>query len=354
MRFAPELAGPNNPVRVTPARPAGSVRRTTTIDVTRPDGPAAASLVDARARDLVTEPDGTATTHAAAAMTVGLDAAGRITEIHESPGTGSPPDGVDLAALVGADTRTAFRREVARVASGDAASGGLWHFLLDDLVGARIVSGLAQQHEEVLVGGGPMHEGIYADVNLLFEVQAGICAGWDEDASMLRELRNEGSLPVSIGPDVPPSDGADPLAWHDFAPLAAHSVRRQRLLDLGPLGPEGTAAVDVHFRDSHVAGDGTQRVVHEYTARGTLDVAAGELTALSAEARVLPWQECPAAAASAGWAVGVPLGELRGRARGELRGVGTCTHLNDVIRSLADLPHLPLPGAAGNQPAPAR
>lgn len=348
MRFAPELSGPSDPVQVTAPRPPGSVRRTTTIDMARPDGPAAGSLVDARARDLVTAADGLATVHATAAMTVALDHAGLITEICATPGTDAPPETVDLSALEGADTKTAFRREVAGAASGDAGVGGLWHLLLDDMVGARIVSGLAQQHEEVLLGGGPMHEGIYADVKLLFEVQAGICAGWDEDATMLRELRHEGSLPVSVGPIAPELGGADALAWHDVAPLAPHSVRRQRLMDLGPLGDDGTAAVNAHFRDSHVAGDGTWRIVHEYTAHGTLDVEAGDLTQLTADARVLPWPECPAAAASASWAVGMPLGELRQRARGELRGVGTCTHLNDVIRALADLPHLPLPCAAGS------
>ncbi|MCP4434665.1 MAG: DUF2889 domain-containing protein [Actinomycetia bacterium] len=345
MRFAPELTGPSDPVDVTAPRRPGSLRRTTSIDMTRPDGPAGRTLVDARARDLVTAADGSAKVQGAAAMTVALDTAGLITEIGAAPGTPAPPATVDLAALVGADTRAAFRRDVAAAASGDAEVGGLWHLLLDDLVGARIVSGLAQQHEEVLLGGGPMHEGIYADVDLLFEVQAGVCAGWDEDATMLRELRHEGSLPVSVGPLAHDLSSGDELAWHDVAPLTTHSVRRQRLMDLGPLADGGTASVDAHFRDSHVAGDGTWRVVHEYTAHGKLDVEAAELTDLTAEARVLPWPECPAAAASAGWAVGVPLGELRQRARGELRGVGTCTHLNDVIRALADLPHMSSPVA---------
>ena len=160
---------------------------------------------------------------------------------------------------------------------------------------------------------------------------------------MLRELGASGSLPVAVGPEAPVLGGGDPLAWHAMAPLAAHSVRRRRLVDVGPRTAAGAAAVDLHFRDSHMDGDGVEWVVHEYTASGTLDLTTVTLTELAAEALVLPWQECPQAAASAGRAVGVPLGELRDHVRRELRGVSTCTHLNDVIRSLADLPHLPLP-----------
>ena len=58
---------------------------------------------------------------------------------------------------------------------------------------------------------------------------------------------------------------------------------------------------------------------------------------MAAEARVLPWMECPEAVASAARVVGMPVGELRHRVRRELVGVSTCTHLNDTLRSLDDL-----------------
>ncbi len=58
---------------------------------------------------------------------------------------------------------------------------------------------------------------------------------------------------------------------------------------------------------------------------------------MATEAHVLPWQECPQAVGSSDRIPGMTLEEIRARVRAELTGVGTCTHLNDVFRSLADL-----------------
>ena len=55
----------------------------------------------------------------------------------------------------------------------------------------------------------------------------------------------------------------------------------------------------------------------------------------SATPRVLPWLECPAAAASAARVQGRPVGELRALVKEELVGISTCTHLNDLLASLA-------------------
>jgi hypothetical protein len=52
---------------------------------------------------------------------------------------------------------------------------------------------------------------------------------------------------------------------------------------------------------------------------------------------VLPWEACPGAVASAERVVGVPLDDLARRARTELVGLTTCTHLTSTIRCLADV-----------------
>ena len=51
----------------------------------------------------------------------------------------------------------------------------------------------------------------------------------------------------------------------------------------------------------------------------------------------LPWQECPGAVASAARITGMTLQELHFRVRRELSGTSTCTHLNDLLRSVADV-----------------
>ena len=75
---------------------------------------------------------------------------------------------------------------------------------------------------------------------------------------------------------------------------------------------------------------------------------------MAARAQVLPWMECPGALASAHRVAGMPLTDLRrlGPARADRR--STCTHLNDTLRSLADVAVL-LPAAtlpAPSLPAP--
>ena len=71
----PEAAGPSDPARSTPGRQPGSVRRTSSIDTSRPDGLRSDLVVDARARDLRTAPDGTAVVESEAVLRARIDGA---------------------------------------------------------------------------------------------------------------------------------------------------------------------------------------------------------------------------------------------------------------------------------------
>jgi hypothetical protein len=97
-------------------------------------------------------------------------------------------------------------------------------------------------------------------------------------------------------------------------------------------------AVDVLYRDSYVRPDGLETVIHEYVV--ALRFRDGVIRSLRATPRTLPWVECPAAAASAERLVGVPLDGLRTHVRKTFGGTSTCTHLNDTLRSLEDVPGL--------------
>ena len=125
-------------------------------------------------------------------------------------------------------------------------------------------------------------------------------------------------------------------AWHAMAELPLQGMRRRRRLDLTPDGA-GRARLDGHFRDSYREPDGGETVVHEYTVTGTVDLERRCIVEIEAQARVLPWVECPAAVASARRLDGRPLRDLRQEVRSTFVGVTTCTHLNDTLRSLADL-----------------
>jgi hypothetical protein len=95
-------------------------------------------------------------------------------------------------------------------------------------------------------------------------------------------------------------------------------------------------AVDAHFRDSYVDDEG-ETVVHEYTVLARVDATTSTVLEAAATPRVLPWFECPEAAASAARLAGRTLESLRAGVRAEFLGASTCTHLNDMLRALADV-----------------
>ena len=71
----------------------------------------------------------------------------------------------------------------------------------------------------------------------------------------------------------------------------------------------------------------------------TLSARPG-FTTCDAIPQVLPWVECPVAAASAWSLVGTPIGDVRRAVRSTFHGTHTCTHLNDLLRSVGDVPAL--------------
>jgi len=228
-----------------------------------------------------------------------------------------------LQALVGNRVGPGFRSTVGKLFPEEVRRASLLHLLLDDWVGAALVSGYAVQHAAINLG---IEEKIGPGVA---DHMAGICAGFASDASLVPYAKRNGTIPSVHGPLAPSLDG---LEMHAVEPLRAHGMRRLRRLDLNP--DDGFTA---HFRDSHVDGDGVETIVHEYTVVGSLDTSTRTITAVDASVQVLPWQECPGAIASAARVAGMTLAELRARIRGEFVGTSTCTHLNDTLRALADL-----------------
>jgi hypothetical protein len=166
--------------------------------------------------------------------------------------------------------------------------------------------------------------------------QADLCAGWDATGTMIRSIRAGDGIPYAQGPDCPPVATDDPADWHEEPELPPGAMRRRRRIDVidGPV-----RRIDAFFRDSLVRPDGGEEVLHEYTveARLTDDDRIG---AIYAAPRVLPFGECPRAAAHVGRLVGEPVAELRRVVPTSLRSISSCTHLNDLLRALADVPVL--------------
>lgn len=324
----PSTAGPQNPRTPAPARRPGSIRRTSTIDTHRLEGLLGPSVVEAHARDLRTDQMDRATVLDEAHVTARLDGPLHHLEAIE---TASPVDGLD--ALLGAVVGPGFRAKVDRAVPGLAGTGALLYLLLDDLPGATLVSGYAILHAGVIARTAP---------DEYLDARGDLCAGWAVDGSMMRIIRETGVNPTPHGPPaLPITDGDDDLAFHDVAPLEPFGMRRLRRLDvLEPPIPGAPHPVEVLFRDTHVDADGNETIVHEYSVDVTVDAATRTVVDIRAHADVLPWKECPAAVDSARRLVGHTLADLRPWVRQTFTGTTTCTHLNDVLRGLADVDHL--------------
>ena len=310
--------GPHDPLSATPPRPSGSVRRTTSVDQRRGQ-PGEAMEVVARGRDLLTRTDGSTEVRDAVELRVTLDAFATVTAIE------SDPPEPRLAALVDGSVSRGFRARVDAALPEHRDAATVLHLLLDDLPMAALISNYGSSREQPEFTLPPEAGERLTD----------LCAGWAAGATMLGAMASTGIFPIPIGPPAPDLLSIDdPLAWHDLPPMAPRSVRRRRRLDLVAGEP---LRLDVHFRDSHLGADDPEDVLHEYTLAATVAPSTLEVRSAEATARVLPWPECPQAVGSAGRIVGQPVSELRSLVAADFTGTSTCTHLNDVLRSLASV-----------------
>jgi hypothetical protein len=328
MPFVTDIVGPQRPVRTVPPLVSGAVRRTSTID-THPAG-TGDSTVDLRAREVMARED---SVEVLGQVCLRAHLADRVID-----DIAAEPHDDRLAQLLGDRVGPGFRAKVDKLLPEEGLRGSLLHLLLDDWVGAALVSGYALQHAAITLGiEQKLPDGVADNM-------AGICAGFAADASLVGYAKRHNTIPSAHGPIAPP---LDVQGLHAVEPLRAHGMRRFRRLDLCP-AEDTSVDFDAHFRDTHVDGDGVETIVHEYTVAGSVDITTRTIRSVSANVQVLPWQECPGAIGSAARVRGMGLTELRGRIRAEFVGTSTCTHLNDTLRAIGDLDALlDLRGAAG-------
>lgn len=165
-----------------------------------------------------------------------------------------------------------------------------------------------------------------------------ICTGFAEGASSLRpgnkiEVMNQSTTDVGLleNPD-------DLLSWHEMPIQSGPRKRRARRIDLWR--EDDLIKVDAGFQDSGSNREGGRTAIHEYRIHAEIDVRTGILVALQAIPQILPFQECPGAAVKATRMIGQEVASFRTAVIETLPGVGGCTHLNDMLRSLADVPYL--------------
>jgi hypothetical protein len=303
-----------DPMLHLPERRPGSIRRTSHLDVMgRPDG----SLELAGAA----HDDG----HDVSCRVV-LAADKTLTELDVVP---ADPE---LRPLLGRVVGRGFKALVDEVCE----SGTLLSGLLTELPVIALLSGYGTLYSGQL--DTPLTD------RFIDGMPVDICAGWAGTGFMMEHIRDQREIPAPDGPPVP----IDQAGWHPMPALEVGVLRRQRLIERA--GDEVWAM----FRDTYARPDGVTSVLHEYTVTATIsdisdtttdgssdDLPFGDtvrderIVACVATPRVLPWGECPQAAASAGRLVGRRVDDLRAIVRDDLVGTTTCTHLNDLLASLS-------------------
>lgn len=318
----PSTAGPHHPVLAPRPPRRASVRRLTTIDTIR-DGRSAA--ITAWGRDVRVGRDGADQVLDQLVLRARLGGHAVI-EAAEIEG-----DVVGIEAIVGSSVASRFRATVA-AALPDLEVGSLLAVLLDDWPGASLVSGYGAQRRsgEDAVAPVAVHQ---------LESATGVCAGWSPGASMLQLVARSGRVPTPVGPMLE-QERAGLVRDDGLPPLRPGATRRRRRTDVW--WDDGRLAFDAHFRDTYGEDEATESVVHEYLVKGEASGPDLVVRDVRVEPRVLPWRECPQATPSSERLVGVPLAGLRAQVRRELRGVTTCTHLNDTFRTLEDVAALRL------------
>lgn len=328
--YTAAVRGPSIP---TPARRKNSIRRTSTIDMTWPGGIGTSVHCIGSCRDLLTRASlGDVEVIAEAGVVADLSPE----RVYESIQT--RPERESLAALIGARGGGGSRTRMSGLIPDDKAMASPLFLLMDDLPAAGLISGhISAEWVEPELRRRPLH--------MVPGSMDGICAGHVEGASahdptggifMIHQVRE---VPSLDRPD-------DALAWHPHAPdVIEPSMRRARRIDVWIEQDE--IHVDAFFQDSAMTPAGIRVAVHEYCISAVADLADGRLTDLFVDPRVLPFDECPNAVRNTSRVVGTTLSEFRSTVIPTLPGTDGCTHLNDMLRALAEVPSLSKVIAAG-------
>lgn len=316
-----EVSGPAGPA---PVRRARSVRRTSTVDMTWPGGFGSQLRLDGNARDAVTlDPTGPPIVVDTGRTSAGI---GFNRTIEDIAAEGDHPG---LQQLVGCRGGGYLRAALDEHLRDERAKGTPLALLLDDISGSSLIAGFGWSRWT--------KEWMSPPDRVQRPSMEGVCIGFAPGSSALveREVNVQTHRTQPVGSLVNPDD---PHGWHALPALPDVSMRRARRIDVWRDG--GDVRIDSGFQDSSGDPEQGRIAVHEYALRATADAATLTLQALEIDPRVLPFIECPSARFNAMGMVGTPLMDMRRAVLDRLAKTNGCTHLNDALRALAEVPVL--------------
>lgn len=326
-------AAPKDPMGYSPLRRPGSVRRTMSIDVVWPNGREGNGVYEGHCRDILTPIGG------GGPVLIGQDHLHAEADGRTIVAVASTPKRDTLAPLVGVRAGGHLRAALDRTVPEEKRAGTPLYLLLDDMAGSTLVSGWAfSRWTDNWLSRMTQEERAEHARNM-----EGVCIGFRPGSTALFDQakvtpeQNATRVLSLVNPQ-------DPEGWHPLIDRGGINFRRARRVDVWREGD--LLMIDAAFQDSASAPDGGERIaVHEYRLTATADIATGTLRSITAKAGTLPYKECPAAPSNIDQLVGLPMRNLRDQVLITLRKTAGCTHLNDALRSLAEVPvlaeHLP-------------
>jgi Protein of unknown function (DUF2889) len=330
--------GARDPLRSVPVLQLGVLRRTMHVDV----GPAAAWSVKGRelelsgaARDVRGTDGPDPLVLSAASINARFDSSRTLVSLT------TEPESTWAQAMVGQRSGSGFRRflEEATPKDGDPS---LVRQLLEDLPAAALISGYSSLRLARRLGAEPSS----LTPPGVLDRMTDLCSGWRASGLAVVNVAASRGVPVQDTPPAPDLEREQPGAWHEIPVLEADWMRRRRFVDVnfddrgsGDSARPVSAQMWAMFRDTVGESDGSESVLHEYAITGRLDWTDDgvRLTTVKADPKVLPFVECPAAAAEVVALEGQLLRDLPRSVPEVLFGVASCTHLNDLLRSIGGM-----------------
>ena len=324
-RAAALPAAPRASAGHAPPRRPSSVRRTASIDATWPEDRINAMAFDARARDLLTHADGRGEVLAFDQVAARIidRAIEAITCAPARPG---------LQKLLGARGGNQMRSILNEALPEERIAGTPLYLLIDDFAGASLIGPGVWQHWPA--ADPEVNPVPFSDIraNAIAKME-GVCISFQRGSTAMLDVRGDLQNFADV---VPLPDPADPLSWHPMPANQGKSLRRARRIDVWR--EDGAIRVDAMFQDTAGTPSGVRRAIHEYGIDVLVDGATMTIKRIGATARVLPYPECPSAVAKLQLLVGTPMRELRSAVLEHLPKTMGCTHLNDALRALAEVP----------------
>jgi hypothetical protein len=236
------------------------VRRTSSIDVSWPQGRAGNAHLVGRARDIITARCGGGPIVLAEDSFEALLKPDRVIVAIDAQ-----PARPTLSRLVGERGGGGLRKAIEAAVPGERQQATPLYLILDDLAGTSLVSGWAWSLWDPDWMANMRAALKDVDLEKAFKSREGVCTGFAPGSSAFDPATERVSTPT---PDV--RNPEDPDGWHAFTVQKDIGMRRARRIDVWQ---EETLIIDSAFQDSASTPSGGRAVVHGKYCRSKQSLA---------------------------------------------------------------------------------